>query len=649
MIDLEFFRRDPAARVHFIGCEGAGTKPLRQIFDELGFHTTGSDLTLAGHRAENLPDVPDGKHLLTVYSSAIAPDNPELLEARKRGAQCILRGEALALAAGLFPCVIAVSGSHGKTSVTAMIVHMLRKYGKAPGFLIGGKLRDGSPSGSAGGGKIFVCEADESDGTHTAIHPTLSVVTNVEDDHVWNFSSPQCLLRNFRQFAMQGEKLLAPALPVFADHPAHHIIRPPDEIESSPQFRTFAHYAKIDLETAVEAVTELGLLSREEALEAGASFPGVGRRMEPHGTSDSFTLYEDYAHHPTELAESLRAFRELFPDRKLKVIFQPHRYARLERYFDDFVKVLRTADGIFVTPVFAAWTSSGAVDSGKLTEKIGSHAHLLDGSWQEMAAQVRGKVQKGDLIAVIGAGDVHKIIIPLRELLFGKTALILPAGGSSARYGGTNKLFEQINGVPVFIQTIRALTEHQNYTVILPVPDSQKTEFEKRLKEYLPELKIMLVSGGRTRTESVYHALKAVPPETAVVAVHDAARPLIRHEVLEECIESALIHGGAISARPQTDTVKEADEDGNILRTVPRERLWNVQTPQVFRRDILEPAYEQAMREHRQFTDDAAVAEAFSDVKLRLVNNPSPNPKLTYPEDLEWIECLLSRQKKHSF
>ena len=642
--DLSSFRENPRARVHFIGCEGAGTKPLRRIFDELGFRTSGSDLTLNGHRAENLPDA-SGKDLLLIYSSAVTPDNPELLEARRRGAYCILRGEALGLAAALFPCVIAVSGSHGKTSVTAMIVHILKTAGLAPGFLIGGKIRNSELTGSAGAGKIFVCEADESDGTHTAIHSSLAVVTNLEDDHVWNFQSPECLIRNFQQFAQQGKILLAPALPVFSGHPDRRMIQSPDEIEHDPWFRSFAHYAKIDLEIAVEAITVLGLLNREEALAAAASFPGVGRRMEPHGCNEHFTLYEDYAHHPTELAESLASFRKLFPGKGLKVVFQPHRYARLERYFEDFVRVLQTADEVFITPVFAAWTASGAVDSGKLAERIGCHAVLLSGSWQEMANQVRFGVHNGDLIAVIGAGDVREIIAPLQELLFGKTTLILPAGGSSARYGLGNKLFETIDGIPVFIQTIRALTGRKKYPVILPVPDNQRADFEQRLAEFPPGTEVRLVSGGKTRTESVSNALDALDDDIGVVAVHDAARPLIRPEILEQCIESALICGGAIAAKPQTDTMKEADDNGDIIRTVPRDHIWNVQTPQVFQREILDDACREALRTGRQFTDDAAAVEAFSKVKLHLVKNPYPNPKLTYPEDLILIR-KLSRSDK---
>lgn len=650
MPDLRFLLEKPEARIHFIGCEGAGTKPLRRIFDELGFRTTGSDLILGGHKAENLPDVPDGRYLLAVYSSAVKPDNPELVRARELGAECILRGAALGLAAELFPCVIAVSGSHGKTSVTAMIVHILKTAGLHPGYLIGGKLQHSDDTGSAGDGSVFICEADESDGTHTAVHSSLAVVTNVEDDHVWNFASPECLKNNFRKFALQGKQLLAPDLDLFRDHPARTVYDSGDPLAADERFRRFALYSRIDLEIAVEAVTLTGLLSRDKALEAGASFPGVGRRMEAHGSGCSFDLYEDYAHHPTELAASIRSFRALFPGRPLKIIFQPHRYARLERYFDEFVRELKKADGVFVTPVFAAWTDTGKVNSQTLTAAIGSSAVLLSGSWEEMADQVRSKVSCGDLVAVIGAGDVREIIEPLRRRLFSypDIGVIIPAGGSSERFGKTNKLFEKIDGVPVFIRTIQALLPclGSGCRIVLPVAEKQRGSFESLLREYLPDNDIAVTSGGKTRTDSVRNALALMPPSIRYIAVHDAARPLVSADVLRECIAAAGESGGAVSARPQTDTLKEADDSGFILRTVPRERLWSVQTPQVFRRDLLEQAYAEAARSDRQFTDDAALLEAFTPARVRLVKNTCPNPKITYPEDLALVRLLYADMKK---
>ena len=126
---------------------------------------------------------------------------------------------------------------------------------------------------------------------------------------------------------------------------------------------------------------------------------------------------EDYAHHPTELRASLTAFREIFPDRRLVVLFQPHRYARLERYFTEFAEVLALADRVFVTPVFAAWTASGKYSSADLAAAIGAKADAVTGSWEEIAQNVSGTLQAGDLIAVIGAGDLKDVIEPLKKRL----------------------------------------------------------------------------------------------------------------------------------------------------------------------------------------------------------------------------------------
>ena len=319
--------------VHFIGCGGAGTRPLMRIFHELGFTVSGSDLAespslerlrglglrvFAGHDKAHLPTA-DGKKLLLVYSSAVTEENPELAEARRIGGTCIRRGEALGLLAGLFPHVIAVSGSHGKTSVSAMITHILKTAGLKPGYLIGADVVSWEESGSAGAGKIFVCEADESDGTHTAIHASTAVVTNIEDDHAWNFASPEILLENFRKFGFQAGKLIytdaPPAHALFQGHPCAYPVSP-GTVPEDPRFASFGHYRKINAALALEAVTRDGLLDRESALEALLSFPGVARRLQIHCEGEKQLLIEDYAHHPTELAASIRTLRELHPGRR---------------------------------------------------------------------------------------------------------------------------------------------------------------------------------------------------------------------------------------------------------------------------------------------------------------------------------------------
>ncbi len=649
--------------LHFIGCGGAGTRPLMKIFHELGFRVSGSDMAeseslerlrgigipvFAGHDARHLP-TSDGAKLLLIYSSAVTEANPELAEARRIGAWCIRRGEALGLLTRMFPYVIAVSGSHGKTSVSAMIAHILKEAGLEPGYLIGADIVSWSDSGSAGAGRIFVCEADESDGTHTAIRSSVAVVTNVEDDHSWNFASPEVLMENFRKFAFQGEKLIYAdgrnSFRLFHDHPDAVKI-PQGALLDDPRFASFGYYRRINAVTALEAVTCNGVLDRETALEALSSFPGVERRMCLRAAGEKHLLVEDYAHHPTELAASLKTMRELYPGRRLVVVFQPHRYARLKQYFHEFASELSEADEVFITPVFAAWTQSGTPGSSDLARAVGSHAHFLEGSWEDMAGQVFQALKENDLAAVIGAGDIKEMIGPLRRQIIriSDLGLVIAAGGSSTRFGRGNKLFCKLNGMPVFVHCLRRLLPlvRSGYAV-MSVPEELKDEFAGQLSEYFPEAlpHIRLAVGGKTRTESVRNALAALPVDVGVVAVHDAARPLVSADALIECVRECRKYGGAVSARRSSDTVKETDEHGFVVRTVPREGLWTVQTPQVFQLKLLRSAYEEAEKQGGLFTDDASLVENFTPAKVKLVENRAPNIKITYPEDLLFAEACL--------
>ena len=655
--------------VHFIGCGGAGTRPLMRIFHELGFTVSGSDLAespslerlrglglrvFAGHDKAHLPTA-DGKKLLLVYSSAVTEENPELAEARRIGGTCIRRGEALGLLAGLFPHVIAVSGSHGKTSVSAMITHILKTAGLEPGYLIGADVVSWEESGSAGAGKFFVCEADESDGTHTAIHASTAVVTNIEDDHAWNFASPEILLENFRKFGFQAGKLIytdaPPAHALFQGHPCAYPVSP-GTVPEDPRFASFGHYRKINAALALEAVTRDGLLDRESALEALLSFPGVARRLQIHCEGEKQLLIEDYAHHPTELAASIRTLRELHPGRRLVVVFQPHRYARLKRYFHEFAQALAAPDAVFITPVFAAWTEKDALDSNDLARAVGNGARALSGSWEAMAEEIFPALHDNDLVAVIGAGDVKEILPFLKEKIrrIPDLALVFAAGGSSRRFALGDKLFQELGGVPVFVHSLRALLPcvRRGYAV-MAVPEGKQGKFIEALRRHYPEALGILrfAPGGETRTQSVKNALDALPSDAEIVAVHDAARPLITAGALADCVRACRKHGGAVSARHASDTVKETDENGFVVRTLPRENLWTVQTPQVFRLSLLLEACREAEKHGGTFTDDASLVETFTGTKVKLVENPAENGKITYPGDLLFAEACLKARRGH--
>ncbi len=425
--------------VHFIGCGGAGTQPLMKIFHELGYKVSGSDLQASqatdalkslgldvriGHSTANLPpESADG--VLVVHSSAAVAGNPELDEAKRRSWPCLRRGEALALLAGGFKKVVAVSGSHGKTSVTAMIAHMLKECGLNPGYMVGGKVCGWDFNGAAGSGEIFVTEVDESDGTHALMKTDCAVVTNVEDDHAWSVGGVEALMGNFKRFAFQGKRLLyvgsATCDKLFAGHPDSLRLDWVD-ISSSTYMKgadaeaiaRWGAYQRVNGAQAVEAAVWLGA-KRAEAEKAISSYPGVDRRMSLRYDDGAIKVVEDYAHHPTELAASLSALLETNPGRRLVVVFQPHRYARLEMYIDLFAKELKRASQVMVTPVFAAWTSGGKLDSKELARRIGPSAKAIEGSWDQMASEALASLRPGDLVAVIGAGDLKEILPPLEK------------------------------------------------------------------------------------------------------------------------------------------------------------------------------------------------------------------------------------------
>ncbi len=405
--------------VHFIGCAGAGTRPLATIFVELGFPCSGSDLlpvqidgmtVFQGHAAENLPqgDFP----LLVVYTSAASADNPELTEARKRGAVMMRRGEALAHLGTMFEHTIAVAGSHGKTSVSAMIAHTLLELGEAPGFLIGGAVTGWSTAGRAGNGRLFVTEVDESDSTNALFRAGTAVVTNIEDDHSWSVGGTEKLYQSFVTFAEKASHLIyvegENTDSLFSYLPSERLVR---DLPAWDFPEHWGGFQKLNAVTAFAAVRRVTDKTDDEIRNALFAFPGVERRMSLRFDNGKYRIIEDYAHHPTELRVSLSALRETNPNRRMIVIFQPHRYARLKKYLAEFAAVLKTVEGpIFIPPVFAAWTDSSDVDSSTLASAIGANAHAISGTWLSMAEKVAETAENGDLIAVIGAGDVKEII-----------------------------------------------------------------------------------------------------------------------------------------------------------------------------------------------------------------------------------------------
>jgi UDP-N-acetylmuramate--alanine ligase len=424
-------------RLHFIGVGGAGMSGLALVCAELGASVTGSDRSessymerlraagldpIVGHDAANLPEGAE-----VVVSTAIGGDNPELALARERGIEPIHRGALLAELCAE-KRLIAVAGTHGKTTTTAMLVWALRGLGADPAFFVGGEVPGLGPGGEAanagwGGGEWVIAEADESDGSFLDLRPEIAVVTNIEMDHHSRWGSVAELRRAFREFVAPATVVVAPAdeglgevttgskVSGFGlDHPG------PGRLELAVP----GQHNRLNARAALAALGEAGF-KLDAAAAALADFPGVRRRLELKGTRDGVHVYDDYAHHPTEVRAALSALREQAPDR-LIAVFQPHLYSRTKVFGEEFGAALALADEVVVLEVYPAREQpvgelaevSGLRVAQAAAERIGGRrvfwlpdpnadalARLLD---RNQAVGIADQV-----LVTIGAGDVFRL------------------------------------------------------------------------------------------------------------------------------------------------------------------------------------------------------------------------------------------------
>ena len=425
----------PWKKIHFIGVGGVGMAGLATILSERKTTVSGSDMLSSaytrqvearggtvhiGHAAANVPNDPD----LVVYSAAVPADNPELEKARGNGIRCVVRGKFLAELAAAYSCVIAVAGSHGKTTTTAMIVHILEQCGLQPGYLVGGEIAGWENSAAAGAGRILVTEVDESDGTQAYMHSTYAVVVNVEDDHCWNLGGIEALEKCFKTFAGQAPNLISWASPathrLFAAHP-HVRFMTEKSIPDNLQIQIPGRHNLINCTLALTVARELGI-SRAKAIQASRTFAGVKRRMTKHFESidGKAVIVEDYAHHPTELDATLETLRETWPEHRLVTVFQPHRFERVKRYAARFSALLEKADEVVVVKPFAAWLNDGSnIHPESVAESIETvPAKYWGDTPEELGLYLASTVDREGLpvlFAVIGAGDVGQAIPALKN------------------------------------------------------------------------------------------------------------------------------------------------------------------------------------------------------------------------------------------
>lgn len=440
-----------AGPVHFIAIGGAGMSGIAQLFDELGVEVSGSDQhdspalralaaqgirTHVGHAPEQL-----GRARTVVVSSAIREDNPELVEARKRGLRVWHRSAALA-SLMLDTQAVSVAGTHGKTTTTGMAAVMLAGAGADPSYVIGSPLAATGKSAHLGGGKAFVVEADESDGTFLQYPTSIAVITNVEADHLDNWGSAQAYRAGFERFAtgdrvravvLDGDDPLAAELGrrlrsqgrtvlAFGESAECEVRLGELDFEGTHAAATITHdgwSGRLQLQVpgrynlgnaaAAFAVGRLLGLDPQQLVDAAATFTGTLRRFQLVGEPAGVRVFDDYAHHPTEIRAALTAARKAAGEGRVVACFQPHLYSRTQEFGQDFGRALALADLVVVTDVYGAREDPVEGVDGSLVadaaEAAGARtAYVPDKT--ELPAALAGLVVPGDLVMTLGAGDV---------------------------------------------------------------------------------------------------------------------------------------------------------------------------------------------------------------------------------------------------
>ncbi len=454
-------------KIHFVGVGGTGMSGIAEVLSNLGYQVSGSDIRRSpvterlqnmgvklfiGHEASNVDDVD-----VVVTSTAVDSNNPEVSAAKAMRIPVIRRAEMLAELMR-FRFGVAVAGTHGKTTTTSLIASILAEAGLDPTFVIGGRLNSAGTNAKLGLGRFLVAEADESDASFLHLQPMLSVVTNIDQDHMETYGgSYQQLQETFLEFLHHlpfyglavmclddpGVKsILAevskPVITYGADEEAD--VRAVDIKQQGMQTAfTVLRKEKAPLEVVLNMPGWHNMLNALAAISVATAinvedraivaslkeFKGIGRRFQLNGEIEMgegvITLVDDYGHHPRELAATLEAMRQAWPDRRSVVVFQPHRYTRTRDLFEDFVDVLSAVDVLVLLDVYSAGEDliTGA-DGKALAQAIrvrGQVNPVFVSQQQELATILAGIVQPDDVLLTMGAGNVGQIAQQLPEQL----------------------------------------------------------------------------------------------------------------------------------------------------------------------------------------------------------------------------------------
>ena len=449
-------------RLHFVGIGGIGMSGIAEVLLNLGYAVTGSDLhesevterlrklgaqVFVGHQEGNLAADPS----VVVISTAVKYSNPEVLEARRRHIPVIPRAEMLAELMRM-KYGVAVAGSHGKTTTTSMIAAVLSTAGLDPTMVIGGRVHMLGTNAKMGQGAILVAEADESDGSFLLLSPTIAVVTNIDREHMDFHQTMERLNESFLDFINKipfyglavlcldnahvrallpkvRKRFATYGLSSDADFSAQDLQMKPTGVEytvlhhEKPLGKLRLHLpGRHSASNALAAVAvghelEIPFSRVAEALDG---FTGIHRRFEIKGEPRGITIIDDYGHHPAEIQATIEAIHDSWK-RPLIVIFQPHRFSRTQDLFDDFLTALEGADRLVLTEIYAAGEDPiEGVTSEALYQGIKRRGHMevdFIPDKGQIVKQLVGKLNPGDIVLTLGAGDVYKVGEALVEAL----------------------------------------------------------------------------------------------------------------------------------------------------------------------------------------------------------------------------------------
>lgn len=447
---------DKFGAVHFVGIGGSGMSGIARVLIGMGHSVTGSDLRdssnvaalrelgakiYIGHDQSHLGN-PD----TVVVTSALWPTNPEYLLAKQKGIPVIHRSQALAKLASS-KTLIAVAGAHGKTTSTGMVITALIAMGQDPSFVNGGVINSVGQSSDSGSGELFVIEADESDGSFLHYDTAISLITNVDPDHLDHYGSIEAFHQVFADFANKSKELVVISSDdLGAKEVAKLISRPmvtfgealdatvrvqnikqdarvsfelvyKDEVSSATLILAGRHNA-LNAAGAVATLVGLGF-DFEASLREVAKFEGTERRFELHGQERGVSVYDDFAHHPTEVEAALNGARAVVGSGKLITVFQPHLYSRTRLFAKEFAEVLAKSDEVVLLDIYAAREDPEPGVTGELILNNFSDRTRIHyaPNWDDASAMAASLAQAGDFIVTMGCGDVYRMVPQLLQAL----------------------------------------------------------------------------------------------------------------------------------------------------------------------------------------------------------------------------------------